>query len=973
MGIFAACRPRQEVLHGDLDDAIFAADFGQVIWGKAPKVYQDPETFLQNTHPAAQLKKIVGAVCNRLADPKEAGVTIRLSTGFGGGKTHTLMALWHLAQNIGNLSLGTELLPAAGRPPKVTVVAVDAGRAGVPVFATHGLIKVQSLWGEMFYRLGKEKALKQLGPADDPEASPDEALLEAVFPAGPVLVLLDELVIYLAKLSERGQGNLFGFLNSLASVVNRRPRTVLLVTDPAGQVAYAKEAAQLGESLDRAAHALDEIMGRRFVDFDPIGEESAQVIVRRLFRKVDAQAAQKASALYHALYERVERDTPGALPKTALSLDYAKRLVQSYPFHPRLLDTAHDRLGSLPDFQKSRGVLRLFARIIRDVWGAKEDVDLITAGELDWSSDRIQHELLDRLNREPFQAAVSADVIKKAGDLDGGARNGIHRRVASALLLESLTLQSNSGLDKPELALAVLRPDEAGPEPAEALDRLLGVCWHTYPMAGGRGWQFRYEPNVIKLIEERLPLIPLEDAKSRVQAEVQAFFGQTVFKLVAWPQSARQVPDTDKPQLVLCQDEALARTIVASTDETDPKANPRRYLNAILAVTAKAEAWQEALDRAKRLLAAEAIELDYKSSQYKLMQEQLRQVKPELMKRFHLGAIQAFNRVVMHGKDPVTMTEEFRVGEETVLRKGEGQGLLRKFLDAKSFLYQAGDGLDVHLFLTKVLAFARPLVDHPEVTSARALYEKFLETPGLRLMLDGSVVRQTIFKAISEGGIVVRLEDGRAYDAQGCVSGPPGHRERSAATLTTLSLDEAAWVTQAGTAAAQEWTRTDVIDQEEGEGPGTERKLPTQPPPGKVSAHSWEEAIALAATRPLLTLQLVARTPKDAAALSAVAQPLGAVSLNLDVTVSGHLKDGGSMNFAAVQVKPNHPAKPLFTAQTIFNSLEDQEGAFEALMSLDFGAGGRGGMAAALQKVRDAAPAEVKVTAHFDKPTGEGA
>lgn len=217
MSILKACKPRKEVLHGDLADAIFAADFGQVIWGKAPKVYQEPQIFFQNTHPVKQLRKVVESVFSRLADPKEAGATIRLSTGFGGGKTHTLMALWHLANNIENLSLSTELLPAAGRPPKVTVVAIDAGKAGLPIFATHNLIKVQSLWGEIFYLLGKEKALKQLGAADDPEASPDEALLEAIFPPGPVLILLDELVIYLAKLSERGQGNLFGFLNSLAS------------------------------------------------------------------------------------------------------------------------------------------------------------------------------------------------------------------------------------------------------------------------------------------------------------------------------------------------------------------------------------------------------------------------------------------------------------------------------------------------------------------------------------------------------------------------------------------------------------------------------------------------------------------------------------------------------------------------------------------------------------------------------------
>ena len=125
MGVLKACKPRKEVLKGDLDDAIFAADFGNLISGNAPKVYGIAKTFFQNTHPAQQLCKVVQTVFGRLADAKERGATVRLSTGFGGGKTHTLMALWHLAKNIGNSKLGTDLLPAAGRPRGVTVVAVD--------------------------------------------------------------------------------------------------------------------------------------------------------------------------------------------------------------------------------------------------------------------------------------------------------------------------------------------------------------------------------------------------------------------------------------------------------------------------------------------------------------------------------------------------------------------------------------------------------------------------------------------------------------------------------------------------------------------------------------------------------------------------------------------------------------------------------------------------------------------------------
>lgn len=167
MGVLLGAKPRPEVLKGDLEDAIFAADFGDLISGEARPVYQSPTVFFQNTHPAVELCKVVRTVFERLNDRKEPGVTMRLSTGFGGGKPHTLMALWHLAKNIEDASLSTELLPAAGRPKSVKVVGIDAGKAGVLVFSSHGRTKVHSLWGEMFFLLGGEGALKALGKADE--------------------------------------------------------------------------------------------------------------------------------------------------------------------------------------------------------------------------------------------------------------------------------------------------------------------------------------------------------------------------------------------------------------------------------------------------------------------------------------------------------------------------------------------------------------------------------------------------------------------------------------------------------------------------------------------------------------------------------------------------------------------------------------------------------------------------------------
>lgn len=969
MNVITACRPRKDVLKGELDDVIFAADFGDLVAGTAPKVYDDAKQFFQNTHPARELCRVVQAIFHRLANPKEAGATIRLSTGFGGGKTHTLMALWHLAKHVADVSLGTDLLPAAGRPKSVSVVGVDLGKAGVPVFATHGKLQVHSLWGELFFQLGGEKALRQLGKADDPEGSPEEALISRVFPAGPVLILLDELVIYMAKLSERGQGNLLGFLNSLASAVSKRPQTVLVVTDPADQPVYAREAARLGQQLKDAAGKLEEVFGRKMTGYDPIGDESARVIVRRLFEHVDPAAPQKASATYHALYQRVAQDSPGAIPPAAVTPDYAKRIVECYPFHPRLIDTAQGRLGALGDFQKSRGVLRLFARLLRDLWERKEACELITAGEVNWANPAIQADLLNRLRRDEFRAAVKADIVGHAAELDGGNR-GIHSRVASALLLESLPLQTNSGLDPADLTLAVLRPDEAGPEPAEALDRLVGVCWHTYPMPGGRGWQFRCEPNIIKQIEERKGRIPLEDAKSRVLAEAQIYFSGPTFKPVAWPTAARQVPESATLQLILCETEAIAKAVCAFADDADPQAPiPRRFINAIVAVTATATAFNAAVDRAQRLLAAEAIERENKTGDAgKLVRDQLQRLKPELQKQFRIQTCRAFDRVVLAGGASFQIEERFQVPEEQILQKAHGQSCLKQFLEEKDLIYQPGDALDVHRFLCEVLPGATPLADQPDVFTAEAVHERFLGAPGLRLIPDGSIVRQTLLKAVEQGKLVVRLPDGRAYDHQGCVEGPEGRRRRLEGTLTVLPLDDSVLIARADSDAARAWTQVDKPEA----GGGKPPVVAPPPTPSQVIETEPNRIVAVAAQRPLLELRLTAATPAAAAQLLTLAQPLGAESISLSVSVGGGLKDGGDMNFAASNLKPNHPTRPLQIAQTIFNALA--EGAmYQAELRLDFGRDGRTGLESALQKLAEDAPEGLTLRATFAKPVGGAA
>ncbi len=942
MGILTNCTPRADVLAGDLKDAIFAADFGDVISGHAgaPEVYLDPQLFFRNTHPARDLVRIVREVFGALANEKEPGLALRLSTGFGGGKTHTLLTLWHLAGNVAKSGLGVELLPAQGRPKTVHVAAVDGAKAGHPVFAQHGGVVVKSLAGELAYLLGGAAAVTTLGAADDVAAQPTEAAIEAFLPEGPVLILLDELVLYLSGLDDQGRKNTLNVVNKLVAIASRRPQTVLVVTDPGAQPSYAGESADLGKVLV-AARALDELLGRKTSDFDPIGSESAKVIARRLFETVDGDAAADTAKAYHALYARVADEHPGSLPANARTEEYAKRIADSYPFHPRLLDTAKDRLGALADFQRSRGVLRLFARIIRDVWERKDDVDLITAGEVDFSSTRIRGDLLQRLNKEQFEAAVSADVIAHAGELDSGAR-GIHSRVASALMVESLPGTSNAGLTPDDLTLAVLRPDEAGQEPVEALDHLIGNCWHTYPMDGGSGYQFRVEPNVRKQIEERRNRIPLADAEARVQTEAQQYFAGAGFRVRNWPEYANAVPDVPQFQLVLCDSEAKAKSTAAHADDRDPGAPiKRRFINALVAVAPTDAAYRAAVQRAQSLMAAEELEREYRTGDSGvLIREQLKRLKPELEKQFRVQARRAFDRVVLADGSAYAIDETFQGGDDQILKAPQGQQVLRRFLEDKALIFGATDALDPKLLVQKYLKGAVPVSGETDVWTASAVHERLLSAPGLRLVPDDELTRRTLLRGVRDGQLVLRVGDGRAYDRDGVVEGPTGERRRvKDGTLNTLALSDDVLVALPSAPAVAGWTAVDSAPS--GGSSGTQPVAPPPPPSapaGDLVTADITKAVEASASRPLTQLVLTARTTAGAKLLSQLAQPFGASSISLNVSVAGEVKGGGTMGLNIEGVKHTHPVKPLDVATAIANSLTSSD-SFEASLTLEFDAG----------------------------------
>jgi len=1006
------CTLRPEVLKGDLEDALFAADFGHVIVGIAPPVYQDPVVFFRNTHPAAPLKRIISTIFGRLADPNEAGATVRLSTGFGGGKTHTLIALWHLARNIAHTSLGTDLLPAAGRPKKVIVAGIDASSFGGSICGKHDGLETHSLWGELAYQLGGVEGYNRLATIDDPRNPPDAGTLRGILPDEPTLILLDELVIYMAHLNDQERNALLAFVNRLMAEVSARHQTMLVITDPAGQPAYQRVTQQLAQEMAAAARVLDDVLGRKVGDENPIGDETAEVIIRRLFEHINREAADKASAEYYAAYRRISEENPGTLPPEAATADYARQLLRCYPFHPRLLETARDRLGALQDFNKSRGMLRLFARFLRDVWEKKPDLCLITAGDLDWTSPRMQADLLQRLPRDRFVAAVNADVVLHAGQLDTEFSTDIHRRVASALLLESLPLSATSAMDKRDLALAVLRPSDVGHEPGEAIDRLMSVCWHTYRDQTGTRYQFRYEPNANKIIEERAGAIPYEDAKQGALTVVQNYFRGHTFQLVPYPSSPKAVADGADLQLVLGDSEPLVQRVCDYQDDSDPEAKyPRRFRNAIFGVAPTPSLLEDAIQTRRRLLAAEAILNEERQKGHggrgkSALQDQ---VEP-LVQRFRLRARQqawrAFNRVVFQGRRSLSLSEKYLVSSEGALTDPIGQAKLKDFLDDNGLVYQPNETLDVDLFLDEILSGATPSLEHEGAYLASAVHERALAHPRLRLMLDAAPVRNTILRAVKEGRLVIRRANGEAYDADGCVSGPPGARRRDSDTMPyTLALTDDVLLALPDAPCVPGWLRVDdvppvgsglsiaeaaaqrgvsdqvvsdaldlgeltVIRIDGARKVAQDVKWAAWSPRAvsgseRVTANSWDDAVRYAATRPLLSLSLSTTNSVTASKLVAIAQPFGAQALTLSVMASGELKDGGRMNFAVNGARHNSPLKPIDTAKRLLRAAHEDTASFRGELILDFGGNEVRGSQSNFERARASAGTQVQLTAEF--------
>jgi hypothetical protein len=525
--------PHEDIRLGRLSEAVFAANLWAVvqrsapeIYGKSdlevPDVYLDPEAFFSKTYLTVGLSNVLRKVAKALSDDGEGGERIiSLQTSFGGGKTHSLVALWHLARHtdvIKSSPACADVRKALGKtlPKKINAVAVFTNQTCDPVQGrqTPSGVHTRTMWGELALQLGGVELYKEIEANDQSQAVPKGVYARILGRATPCLILLDEIADYCISASAVRvvDSNLadqtISFIQELTEAASQVNGVAIVATLPASymEVASSERGQEILGSLERR-------FGRMSSDLRPVSDEEIyEVVRRRLFESLGEPAEQKKVV---DAYLKMYAQHPNEVPTDAGKGTYRDRMLQSYPFHPLLIDAFYLRWGSHNQFQRTRGVLRLLASIVGDLWGRRntetQSQGLIQAAHIHWSTDAL-HSALTRLWGAGFETVIAADVLgEKANaplfDEERGEdyqREKIAQGLAATIMLGSFGGQGErAGLSTKDLKLAVSRPEYNWGYIDGALLELENRAFYMrFPPAGnlGKRYWFDTKPTLTNLL-----------------------------------------------------------------------------------------------------------------------------------------------------------------------------------------------------------------------------------------------------------------------------------------------------------------------------------------------------------------------------------------------------------------------------------------------------------------------------------------
>jgi len=616
--------PHPDVLANRFKEAEFAANLAAVDAGMASEDYATGENFFRITFLTEGLKRVLRGVLQRLAG--EGGdPVIGLQTAFGGGKTHTMLAAYHLAN-------ANSLAVLDGVPPLAEAVGVASWKpAQVAVFVgssegpdvslrLDGGPKVYTPWGYIAWRLAGDAGLKLVAEAEAAHTNPGWKLMADVMRlAGPCVILLDELVMFARQLADERFEAFLSFIHSLTEAAAVVPHALIIGSLP------ESDAEAGGARGKEALLRLEKVFGRVQSAWMPAsGDETYEIIRRRLFQQLDAEGERARDETVRAFAE-LYRKNPAEFPPEAREARYQELLRLSYPIHPELFDRLSKDWASLEKFQRTRGVLRFMANVVGVLWQAQARDPLILPARVPVAHERVRASVLYPL--DPAFSAVVDKEVDGDGSLPARMEANPSRRISQAraatraarsmfLCSAPLVGQPNAGLTGQGLRLACAEPGDQLAIFGEALRELTERATYLYEEAG-RYW-FSTQPTLNRLADDRAKALPdheVDEAITKVLRDDGAIKDR-FHRVFAAPDDPIAIDEVEALSLMILGPSAPhAGKGVAKSAATDAvtdaltrcRATQRRLRNTLLFVAADEAQLDEARTAMRRALAWESI------------------------------------------------------------------------------------------------------------------------------------------------------------------------------------------------------------------------------------------------------------------------------------------------------------------------------------------------------------------------------
>jgi predicted AAA+ superfamily ATPase len=613
-------QPHPDVASGRYVQAEFAADLAQVVQGKADPEYNDPQEFFRRTYLTTGLLELLITGCKRLSG-QGGDPVVQLQTSFGGGKTHSMLALYHLFGGrirFDQIPGGELILQQVENIDQQLQAnrAVIVGTAFSPTQPRrYADCTTHTLWGDIAYQLGGLPAYEMLQAADLSGVNPgSDTLLQILEAFGPALIIIDELVAFarnLYNVPDRLPAGSFdgvmSFVQSLTEAVKRSSDSMLLVSIPESDIEIG------GEGGRASLEILAKTIGRLESVWKPVtATESFEIVRRRLFSsEIDYAARDAVLRAFQDMYAQNGGDFPTGVAES----DYKARMQAAYPIHPELFDRLYQEWSTLDRFQRTRGVLRLMAAVIHRLWQDHDQALLIMPGSLPLFSATVRNEML-RYLPENWPAILDADVDgqeSKPYQLDKSVptlgQYMASRRVARSIFVgsaPSVAAQQVRGIEEVRIRLATVQPGEQAAIFNDALRRMSNQLAYLYS-DGSRHW-YDTRPTVNRMAQDRAQNIPADLVEQEAIGRLRAIrFRREDFNAVhVAPQGHGDVADEWRFRAVVLGPWLTHKKSVTSSEAQkaakeflENRGNaPRLYRNMLIFIVAdevNAAAWAQSV------------------------------------------------------------------------------------------------------------------------------------------------------------------------------------------------------------------------------------------------------------------------------------------------------------------------------------------------------------------------------------------